>query len=105
MSKVDVFYCFLYSVTVKFLEADTGGSQDYTYASVSFLINTFSTEHTQATASEVLQKNIDKFKECQTNKSTKKIHLRRKMRKAWNRRKRTQMAVTVIEGLAVPDKG
>ena len=25
-----------------------------------------------------LQKDIDKFKECQTNESTKKIHLRRK---------------------------
>ena len=40
--------------------------------------NTFSTEHFQTTASEFLQKDIDKFKECQTNESTKKIHLRRK---------------------------
>ena len=40
--------------------------------------NTFSTEHLQTTASEFLQKDIDKFKECQTNESTKKIHLRKK---------------------------
>ena len=30
------------------------------------------------TASEFPQKDIDKFKECQTNESTKKIHLRKK---------------------------
>ena len=37
--------------------------------------DTFSTEHAQVTASEFLQKDIDKFEECQTNESTKKIHL------------------------------
>ena len=30
------------------------------------------------TASDFLQKDIDKFKACQTNESIKKIHLRRK---------------------------
>ena len=30
------------------------------------------------TASEFPQKDIDKFKECQTSESTKKIHLRKK---------------------------
>ena len=40
--------------------------------------NTFSTEHLQTAASEFLQKCIDKCKEFQTDKSTKKIHLRRK---------------------------
>ena len=40
--------------------------------------NTFSTEHLQTTAFEFLQKDIDKFNECQTNESAKKIHLRRK---------------------------
>ena len=55
------------------------------------------------TASEFPQKDIDKFKECQTNESTKKIHLRKK-RKAWNRGKSTQMSVTITEGLAVIDK-
>ena len=43
--------------------------------------NTFSIEHIQATASEFLQKDIDKFKECQTSESTKKIHLQRKKAK------------------------
>ena len=38
----------------------------------------FSTEYPQMTASEFLQKDIDKFKECQTNESTKKIRLRAK---------------------------
>ena len=37
--------------------------------------NTFSKEHLQTTAYEFLQKDIDKFKECQTNESTKKIRL------------------------------
>ena len=66
--------------------------------------NTFSTEHLQTTASEFLQKDIDKCKECQTNERTKKIHLQRKKRKAWNRGKRTQMPVTITEGLATTDK-
>ena len=40
----------------------------------------FSAEYPQMTASEFLQKDICfyKFKECQTNESTKKIHLRGK---------------------------
>ena len=37
--------------------------------------NNFSKEHLQTTTSEFLQKDIDKFKECQTNENTKKIHL------------------------------
>ena len=40
--------------------------------------NTFSTEHLQTTASEFLQKDINKCNECQTNERTKEIHLRRK---------------------------
>ena len=40
--------------------------------------NTFSIEHLQRTASEFLKKDIEKFKECKTNKSTKKIFLWRK---------------------------
>ena len=51
-----------------------------------------------------LQKDIDKFKECQTNKSTKDSFTEKK-RKAWNRGKRTQMPVTITEGLAATDKG
>ena len=39
--------------------------------------NSFPTEHLKTTA-EFLQIDIDKFKECQTNDSTKKIHLWRK---------------------------
>ena len=49
-----------------------------------------------------LQKDIDKFKECQTNKSTKDSFTEKK-RKAWNRGKRTQMPVA--EDLAATDKG
>ena len=40
--------------------------------------NTFSTEHLQTAASEFLQKDIDKFIDCETNESTKKIHVWRK---------------------------
>ena len=43
--------------------------------------NTFSTEHLQTTASEFLQKDNDKFIDCQTNESTKKIHIWRKKAK------------------------
>ena len=64
--------------------------------------NTFSTEHLQTTASEFLQKDIDKFIDCQTNKSTKKIHVWRKKAKH-EREKRTQMRIT--EGLAATEKG
>ena len=45
------------------------------------LKNTFSTDHLQTTASEFLQKDIDKFIECQTNERTKEIHIRRKKAK------------------------
>ena len=38
----------------------------------------FSTEHLQRTISEFLQKYIDRFKECKTNESPKKIQLRSK---------------------------
>ena len=51
-----------------------------------------------------LQKNIDKFKECQTNESTKDSFTEKK-KKAWNRGKRTQMSATITEGLAATDKG
>ena len=44
-------------------------------------------------------------KECQRNESKKKIYLQRKKRKAWNRGKRTQMLVTVTEGLRVKAVG
>ena len=39
--------------------------------------NSFPTEHLKRTA-EFLQIDIEKFKECQTNDNTKKIHLWRK---------------------------
>ena len=42
------------------------------------IFKTFSTEYLQTTASEFLQKDIDKFIDCQTNESTKKIHIWRK---------------------------
>ena len=52
--------------------------------------NTFSTEHLQTTASntdsEFLQKDIDKCKECQTSKSTKKIHLREEKKESMEQR-------------------
>ena len=41
-------------------------------------MNNFSIEHLQTTAFEFLQKDIDTFKDCQTNESTKKIHLQGK---------------------------
>ena len=65
--------------------------------------NTFSTEHVQKTASEFLQKDIDKFIDCQTNESTKRIHIWRKKAKHGTERNGTHMAVT--EGLAATDKG
>ena len=67
--------------------------------------NIFSSGHLQTTASEFLEKDIDKFKECQTNESIKKIYLQKKKRKAWNRGKQTQMPVTKTEGIAATDKG
>ena len=39
------------------------------------VFNTFSIENLQTTASEFLQKDIDKFIDCQTNESTKKNHI------------------------------
>ena len=65
--------------------------------------NTFSTEHVQETASEFLQKDIDKFIDCQTNESTKRIHIWRKKAKYGAERNGTHMPVT--EGLAATDKG
>ena len=46
--------------------------------SLSLSKNTFSTEYLQTTASEFLQKDIDKFIDYQTNESTKAIHVWRK---------------------------
>ena len=43
--------------------------------------NTFSTKHLQMTASDILEKDIGKFKKCQINKSAKKIHTLRKKAK------------------------
>ena len=51
-----------------------------------------------------LQKDIDKFKTMSDKRKYKKIHLWGK-RKAWNRGKRTEMPVTVTEGLVAIDKG
>ena len=51
-----------------------------------------------------LQKNIDKFKACQTNESTKDSFTEKK-KKAWNRGKRTQIPVRVTDGLASTDNG
>ena len=56
------------------------------------------------TVSEFLEKDIDKFKEYQTNESTKKIHIKRKKSKHGTG-KQTQMPVTLTEGLAATDKG
>ena len=58
----------LFIVIVKFPEAATGGTPK----------NTFFIEYLQMTAFEFPQKDIDKFKECQTNEGIKKIHVRRK---------------------------
>ena len=58
-------------VIVNFLEAATRVAPK----------NTFFTEHLQTTSSEFLQKDIDKFIDCQTNESTKKIHVQRKKAK------------------------
>ena len=57
------------------------------------------------TASEFPQKDIDKCKESQTKESIKKIHLRRKKRKAWNWGKQTQKPATLTEDLAATNKG
>ena len=57
------------------------------------------------TVSEFLEKDIDKFKECQTNESTKKIHIKRKKAKHGTEAKQTQMLVTLTEALAATDKG
>ena len=51
-----------------------------------------------------LRKDINKFKECLTNESTKNIHLWRKKGKH-GAKGNTQMPVTVTEGLAPIDEG
>ena len=52
-----------------------------------------------------LERDIDRFKEnVRTTKAQKRFTYGEK-RKAWNREKRTQMPVTVTEGLAAIDKG
>ena len=66
--------------------------------------DTFFTEHFHTTASEFVQKYIDKFKACQTRKY-KKDSITEQKRKPWNRGKRTQMPVTVTEGVGVTDRG
>ena len=55
------------------------------------VFNTFSTEHLQTTASEFLQKDIDKFIDCQTNESRKKIHIWRKKAKHRTERNKLQL--------------
>ena len=67
--------------------------------------NTFSTEHHQTAASAFLQKNIDKFKECQTNKRTKKIHIWRKKAKHGAEGNELQCQLLLTQGLAATDKG
>ena len=52
-----------------------------------------------------LQKDINKFKECQKNEGTKKDSFVEKKGKVSNRGKRTQMLVTETEGLVAIDKG
>ena len=52
-----------------------------------------------------LQKDIDKFKKISDKRKYKKDSFSGKKRKTWNRRKRTKMQVTVMEGLAATDKG
>ena len=52
-----------------------------------------------------LQKDIEKFNENVRKTKVQKIFIYGKKRKAWNRGKRTQMPVTVTEGLAGTDKG
>ena len=66
-----MFFHDLLTVTVKFLKQPPEVLSK----------NTFSTEHLQTIASEFLLKDIDKFKKCQTNESTKKIHIWRKRAK------------------------
>ena len=67
--------------------------------------NTFSTEQFQATASEFLQKDTDKSKECQTNETYQKESYTEKKSKAWNRGKQTHIPVTLTESLVATDKG
>ena len=62
--------------------------------------NTFSTEQLQTTASEFLQKDIDKLSNKRKYKNDSYMD---KKSKAWNREKRFQMPAT--EGLAATDKG
>ena len=83
VSRISHWRCSVRKVFLEILQS----SQENNCARVSFLLklqafkiskNTFSTEHLHPTASEFLQKGIDKFKEYQTNESTKKIHFRSK---------------------------
>ena len=52
-----------------------------------------------------LEKDIDKFKENVRKTKAQKRFIYGEKSKAWNREKRTQMPVTVTEGLAAIDKG
>ena len=51
------------------------------------------------------KKILTNLKNLRQTKIQKRIHLRRKKRKAWNIRKQTQMPSTVTEGLAATGKG
>ena len=66
-----MFFYNLLSVTVEFPEGATGELSK----------NTFLTEQLQTTASVFVQTDIHKFKECQSNESTEKIHTGRKKAK------------------------
>ena len=52
-----------------------------------------------------LQKHIDKFIENVRQTKVQKRFIYGEKRKAWNRGKRTQMPVTVTEGLAAANEG
>ena len=52
-----------------------------------------------------LERDIDRFKENVRTTKAQKRFIYGEKRKAWNREKRTQMPVTVTEGLAAIDKG
>ena len=66
--------------------------------------NTFSTEDLQTTASEFLQKDIAKLKECQTNGSTKNIQIR-KYKGSMEQRETNSNVNYLTEDLAATDKG
>ena len=58
----------------------------------------------QSVIVKFLEKDIDKFKENVRKTKAQKRFIYWEKRKAWNREKRTQMPVTVTEGLAATDK-